>query len=120
MNRLARMTALILALLCLFTIGAGAAAARLMPERLALFELPAISGHGLAKPGKALRAETGSPATSPGAGVATATGVTSRLDGLVKSGALGTRVGALVTDLSTGQVLYEQNASARFAPASTT
>jgi D-alanyl-D-alanine carboxypeptidase len=119
-NRLARMMAVILALLCLFTIGAGAAVARLMPERLALFELPAISGHGLAKPGKTLRAATGSPATSPGAGVATATGVTSKVDGLVTSGALGTRVGALVTDLSTGQVLYEQNAAARFAPASTT
>jgi serine-type D-Ala-D-Ala carboxypeptidase/endopeptidase (penicillin-binding protein 4) len=125
-NRLARMLALALALLCLFTIGAGAAVARLMPHRLALFQLPAVSGHGLARPGKALRATTGSPSGGSGGsggtggGVATATGVTARVDGLVKSGNLGPHVGALVADLSTGQVLYAQDAAAGFAPASTT
>ncbi len=120
MNRLARMMALTLALLCLFTIGAGAAVARLMPSRLALFQLPSVSGHGLARPGKVLRAATGSPSTGSGVGVATAAGVTARVSGLIKSGSLGTHVGALVTDLSTGQVLYEQSAATGFAPASTT
>jgi D-alanyl-D-alanine carboxypeptidase len=116
-NRLARMMALTLALLCLFTIGAGAAVARLMPHRLALFQLPSVAGHGVARPGTVLRATTGAPS---GAGVATAAGVTAKVDGLVKSGSLGPHVGALVADLSTGQVLYEQDAAARFAPASTT
>ena len=120
MNRLARMMALMLALLCLFTIGAGAAVARLMPPRLALFELPAISGHGLARQGKVLHAATGAPSTASSAGMATAAGVTARVSGPVKSGALGAHVGALVTDLSTGQALYEQNATVGFTPASTT
>ncbi|HEX6930535.1 MAG TPA: D-alanyl-D-alanine carboxypeptidase/D-alanyl-D-alanine-endopeptidase [Streptosporangiaceae bacterium] len=120
MNRLARMMALTLALLCLFTIGAGAAVARLMPHRLALFELPAVAGHGLARPGVVLRAATGRPSGGSGGGVATAAGVTAKVDGLVRSGNLGPHVGALVADLSTGQVLYEQNAADGFTPASTT
>lgn len=116
MNRLARMMALSLAVLCLFTIGAGAAAAKLMPPRLALFELPTISGHGVARPGKVLHASS----TASSAGVATVAGVTARVNGLVKSGVLGARVGALVTNLSTGQVLYEMSGTAGFTPASTT
>jgi D-alanyl-D-alanine carboxypeptidase/D-alanyl-D-alanine-endopeptidase (penicillin-binding protein 4) len=119
-NRLARMMALSLALLCVFTIGAGAAVARLMPHRLALFELPGISGHGVARPGKVLHASNGAPSTASAAGVATAAGVTARVSALVKSGAIGTHVGALVTDLSSGHVLYEQNAATGFTPASTT
>jgi serine-type D-Ala-D-Ala carboxypeptidase/endopeptidase (penicillin-binding protein 4) len=118
-NRLARMMALTLALLCLFTIAAGAAVAHLMPRRLALFQLPAVSGHGLARSGAVLRPVTGAPSAQAG-GVATATGVTARVDRLIKSGALGPHVGALVTDLSTGQVLYEQDAATGFTPASTT
>ena len=120
MNRMARMMALSLALLCLFTIGAGAAAARLMPHRLSLFELPAISGHGLARPGKVLHASAGTPSTTSSSGVATVAGVTARVGRLVKSGALGPHVGALVTDLSSGQALYAHNSAAGFTPASTT
>jgi D-alanyl-D-alanine carboxypeptidase len=119
-NRLARMMALSLALLCLFTIGAGAAAARLMPHRLSLFELPAIGGHSVAKPGRVLHASTGAPSTTSSAGMATVAGVTARVSREVTSGALGAHVGALVTDLSSGRALYQQNAAAGFAPASTT
>jgi len=119
-NRLARMMALSLALLCLFTIGAGAAVARLMPHRLSLFELPAISGHGVARPGKVLHPSTGAPSTTSSAGVATVAGVTARVSRVVTSGALGAHVGALVTDLSSGQSLYQQNAMTGFTPASTT
>src|SRR5258707_4327583 len=72
-NRLARMMAPTLALLCLFTIGAGAAVARLLPPRLALFELPTISARGPASPGTVLRCATGSPAAGSGSD-ATATG----------------------------------------------
>jgi D-alanyl-D-alanine carboxypeptidase/D-alanyl-D-alanine-endopeptidase (penicillin-binding protein 4) len=118
-NRLARMMALTLALLCLFTIGAGAAVARLLPPRLALFQLPTISAKGLASPGTVFRAATGSPSAGSG-GEATGAGVTANLDGLIKSGNLGPRVGALVTDLATGQVLYQRNPTVGLAPASTT
>jgi serine-type D-Ala-D-Ala carboxypeptidase/endopeptidase (penicillin-binding protein 4) len=118
-NRLARMMALTLAVLCLFTIGAGAAVARLLPPRLALFQLPTISARGLASPGTVLRGAGGAPSAGSG-GVATATGVTASVDGLIKSGRLGQRVGAFVTDLSTGQVLYQLNPTVGLAPASTT
>lgn len=119
MNRLARMMALTLALLCLFTIGAGAAVARLLPARLALFQLPTISARSLASPGTVLRGATGSPSSGSGR-AATAAGVTARLAGLINSGNLGPSVGALVTDLSTGQVLYQLNPTVGLAPASTT
>src|SRR5262245_21119169 len=117
---MARMMALALAVLCLFTIGAGAAVARLMPHRLALFELPTIRGPGVAKPGKVLHASTGMPSTTSSAGAATVAGVTARVGKLVRSGALGSHVGALVTDLSSGQALYQHDATAGFTPASTT
>src|SRR5258708_15621902 len=113
------MMALTLALLCLFTIGAGAAVARLLPPRLALFELPTIPARGRAGRGWVLRGATGSRAAGSG-GEATATGVTASLDRLITSGNLGPRVGALVTDLSTGQVLYQLNPTVGLAPASTT
>ncbi len=119
MNRLARMMVLTLALLCLFTAGAGAAVARLLPPRLALFEMPQVRQAGVARPGAVLRGATGSPPAGRG-GVATAAGVSASLDGLVRSGDLGPQVGALVTDLSTGQVLYALNPSTGFTPASTT
>ncbi len=108
MNRLARMMLLTLALLSLFTAGAGAAIARLLPPRLALFEMPQVRDGGLARPGAALRGVTGSA------------GVSASLYGLMHSGDLGPHVGALVTDLSTGQVLYQLNPTAGFTPASTT
>src|SRR5499426_216847 len=113
------MMALTLALLCLFTIGAGAAVARLLPPRLALFQLPTISARGVASPGTVLRGATGSASAGSG-NEATVAGVTASLDGLIKSGDLGPHVGALVTDLSTGQVLYQLNPTVGLAPASTT
>jgi len=118
-NRLARMMVLTLALLCLFTIGAGAAIARLLPPRLALYDMPKVREAGLARPGAALHGVTGLAAGGQG-GVATAAGVSASLDGLMHSGDLGPHVGALVTDLSTGQVLYELNPATGFTPASTT
>jgi D-alanyl-D-alanine carboxypeptidase len=120
-NRLARIMALTLALLCLFTIGAGVAVARLLPPRLALFQLPMISARGLAKPpGTVLAGVLGSTSADTGGGVATSAGVAASLGGLMKSGDLGSRVGALVTDLSTGQVLYALHPAVGLAPASTT
>ena len=116
MNRLARMTALTLALLCLFTITAGAAVARLLPQRLAWFEQPQVSSRAPARPGAALAVARPGPAS----GGPTASGVAARLSGLIAAGNLGASVGALVTNLSTGKVLYQLNPATGFAPASTT
>src|SRR5258708_27327684 len=113
------MMAWTLALPLLFTIGAGAAVALFLPPRLALFQLPTIWAMGLASPGTVLRGATGSPSAESG-GEATAAGVSASVDGLIKSGNLGSRTGALVTDLSTGQVLYQLNPTVGLAPASTT
>ena len=118
MNRLTKMVVLTLALLCLYTIGAGAAIARLLPARLALLRVPQVATRTLAGADTTLRGATGSPRA--GAGRATAAGVSARLAGLIGSGGLGPRVGAFVTDLSTGQVLYSLNATTGFTPASTT
>jgi len=118
-NRLARMMALTLALVCLTVIGAGIAVAHLLPARLALFQMPQVSGARLATPGPSLPGDSGVP-QSTGSGAATAAGVSASLGGLIGSGNLGPRVGALVTDLSTGHVLYSLNPAAGFVPASTT
>ncbi|HEX9064733.1 MAG TPA: D-alanyl-D-alanine carboxypeptidase, partial [Streptosporangiaceae bacterium] len=116
MNRLARMMALTLALLCLFTIGAGAAVARLLPPRLALFELPQVAARTPRGPGTLpAAARPGSPGSAP-----TAAGVAAGLTSLLRSGQLGQLTGAMVTNLSTGRVLYELNQATGFAPASTT
>ncbi len=117
MNRLARMMVIALALLCLYTVGAGLALAHLLPARLALFEVPRVAGSGLAGPGPSPSPAADGPG---GSGHATAAGVTARLAGLIGSGRLGRRVGALVADLTTGQVFYTLNATTGMTPASTT
>ncbi len=119
MNRLARLMALTVALLCLFTVGAGAAVAHLLPARLKLFELPEVA---------AARSHVASDRVSEvagghrakGGGPPTASGVSARLSGLLNSGELGQRVGALVVNYSTGQTLYSVDAGTGFTPASTT
>jgi D-alanyl-D-alanine carboxypeptidase/D-alanyl-D-alanine-endopeptidase (penicillin-binding protein 4) len=109
---------LTLALLCVFTIAAGAAVARLMPARLALFQLPQVSGQQRPIAPDALSvAGSGSGTTTASPSPA---GVAARLAPLIDSGGLGRTVGALVVNLKTGQVLYTQNADDGFAPASTT
>jgi serine-type D-Ala-D-Ala carboxypeptidase/endopeptidase (penicillin-binding protein 4) len=119
LNRLAQMTALTLAVLCIFTIGAGAAVAKLMPARLALFQLPQVSAHHRAVLAGTL-SDAGGPAggktaTSPAPGALAAA-----LSPLLSSGDLGERTGALVVNLATGKVLYSLDPSSGFTPASTT
>lgn len=116
-NRLARVALLTLALLCLFTIGAGASVAGLLPDRLALFQLPQVAGGGLAPAGGTLAAASGVPR---GGAAATTAGVTAQIAGLLAGGGLGAHYGALVENLGTGQVLYSLNATTGFTPASTT
>jgi serine-type D-Ala-D-Ala carboxypeptidase/endopeptidase (penicillin-binding protein 4) len=125
-SRLRRMALLSLALLCVFTIGAGTAVARMLPARLAEFQVPQVVGRALAGPGPVLRAATGTvtgPVTSPaGSGQGrevTRAGLAAAISGLLGSPALGARAGALVTNLATGEVLYARGADAPLAPAST-
>lgn len=116
MNGLVRIAAITTALLSLFTICAGAAAARLLPARLALFDLPRVAAGGPVRAGGTVAAASGSALSGP----ATQAGVTSQIGGILAGGGLGPHYGAVVEDLSTGQVLYSVNDGVGFAPASTT
>ena len=105
------------ALLCAFTIGAGVTVTRLLPARLALWREATIAAAPLAGSGQALSVATGQISDKLGV---TMPGLASALTPVLNSGALGANVGALVTDLSTGQVLYSLNSSTGYTPASTT
>jgi len=112
-----RLVAAATALLCVFTIGAGVAVARLLPGRLALWQPARIASAPLADSGPDLSAATGAAGTS---GSVTMAGLTTALASVLASPALGPQVGVLVTDLSDGQVLYSRDAGTGFTPASTT
>ena len=120
MNRLARLMALTLALLCLFTIGAGAEIARLLPARLRLFQIPAISGTSHVATVKTLRSVTDPNSDADTTRPPTVAAVTADLSAVIGTGRLGQQVGALVVDYSTGHVLYALNPDSGFTPASTT
>jgi D-alanyl-D-alanine carboxypeptidase/D-alanyl-D-alanine-endopeptidase (penicillin-binding protein 4) len=122
LRRLRRVTLLSLALLSVFTMAAGVAVAHLLPPRLALWRLPTVAAHRLAGAGPVLSPVPDPAAlgtTAQAAPDATAAGVSAALSGLVGSAALGSHVGAVVTDLSSGQVLLSRQGSSGFAPAST-
>jgi len=126
-RRLRRAAWLSLALLSLFTMAAGAAVAHMLPPRLALWRLPTVASRGLAQVGPVLGAvpdpatgEVAHPGKSRQAGqMSTTAGVTAALSGLLRSPTLGAHVGAVVDDLSSGQVLLSRLGSSAFAPAST-
>jgi len=103
--------------LCAFTIAAGVTVSRLLPARLALWQMPRIAATRLPGFSGALAAATGS---ASGAAAATPAGVARAIGPIVGSPAFGSQLGVLVTDLASGQVLYSRNAAAAFAPASTT
>jgi D-alanyl-D-alanine carboxypeptidase/D-alanyl-D-alanine-endopeptidase (penicillin-binding protein 4) len=108
-----------LALLCVFVIAAGAIVAGMLPGRLDRWDVAAVRGAAAAA------AQPPLPGIGPGTGAAgqvTATpgGVARSIAPLLTSAALGAHVGMLVTSLATGRVLYSSNATAGFAPASTT
>jgi serine-type D-Ala-D-Ala carboxypeptidase/endopeptidase (penicillin-binding protein 4) len=116
-RRLSRLTVAAIALLCVFTIGAGLTVARLLPERFALWRQPHIAGTAVAGSGQVLSAATGAESSSPGITVA---GLSRALAAVTASPALGSHLGVLVTNLTTGTVLYARNATSGFTPASTT
>ncbi len=111
-NRL-RLTALAaLAMLNVFALGAGAAVAVMLPARLALWQIPRVAAAPLARPASVL-----APVAYPAA-VPASSGLTAALGPLLASRSLGRHVGAIVTDLATGGVLFARGATSPAAPAS--
>src|SRR6516162_8579102 len=114
-GRLRRAAWLSLALLSVITIAAGAAVAHMLPPRLALWRLPTVAARGLAEAGPVLSAVDPWVAGGAHTGefrqaglLTTAAGVTAALSGILGSPALGPHVGAVVDDLTTGQVLLSR------------
>ena len=111
-NRL-RLTALAaLAMLSVFTCGAGVAVAAMLPARLALWQIPRVAAVPLATPAKVLT-PAAATALAP-----TRRGLAAALGALLASRSLGSHVGAVVTDLATGRVLFSQAGTSPAAPAS--
>jgi serine-type D-Ala-D-Ala carboxypeptidase/endopeptidase (penicillin-binding protein 4) len=116
-RRRSRLAPAAVAVLCVFTVAAGLTVSRLLPVRLALWQRPAIAASREAAAAPVLGAAAG---TAPGLAGATAAGVAHAITPVISSSAFGPQLGVLVTDLRSGQVLYASNATAGFAPASTT
>jgi serine-type D-Ala-D-Ala carboxypeptidase/endopeptidase (penicillin-binding protein 4) len=104
---------LTLALINVFTLAAGVAVARMLPPRLAALKVPAVGPAQVQRAASVLN--DGSGGTMP-----TASGLQSALSGPLSSAALGSGVGAVVTDPATGRVLWSQHPGQLVTPASTT
>lgn len=118
MPGLRRAAWLSLAMLTAVTLAAGITVAQMLPRRLALWRLPTVAERGLAPAVPVLAPATGN--ASAAGKRATRTGVAAALSAGLGSAALGTHVGATVTNLRTGQVLYSRQGGSGFTPASTT
>src|SRR5579863_156242 len=99
-------------MLNVFTLGAGVAVANMLPARLALWQVPRLATSRLEAPGPVL-----APA-GPRGPVPDRARLAALLAPLLVARPLGTHVGAVVTDLDTGAVLFSQNAGSAFVPAS--
>jgi serine-type D-Ala-D-Ala carboxypeptidase/endopeptidase (penicillin-binding protein 4) len=108
--RLSALTAL--AMLNVFTLGAGVAVAALLPARLARWQIPRVAAARVATPAAVL-----APAASSGA-LPTGQGLALQLAPLIASRALGPSVGVVVTDLVSGHVLFARSATTPATPAS--
>jgi serine-type D-Ala-D-Ala carboxypeptidase/endopeptidase (penicillin-binding protein 4) len=110
-NRL-RLTALAaLAMLNVFTLGAGLVVAGLLPARLALWRPSRVAAERVTTPGAVL------PAPSGGA-LPTRHGLAAALAPLIAQPTLGSHVGVVVTDLATGGVLFARGSAVPATPAS--
>jgi serine-type D-Ala-D-Ala carboxypeptidase/endopeptidase (penicillin-binding protein 4) len=114
LNRLPAIMVITLAMITVFTLGAGAAVATLMPARLALWNIPRVAARPAAASSQVL---AGAPSSAP---VPTSRGLTAALSRVLGSGTLGRQAGAEVIDPAAGRVLYSQGASTLIEPASTT
>ena len=113
-NRLRGSALISLALLNVCTLGAGVAVAGLLPARLALWKIPRVAAAPVASPGQVLSPAQGSAA------VPTSSGLSSVLTPILVSSALGSHVGAVVTDPASGAVLWSSDGDSPAKPASTT
>jgi serine-type D-Ala-D-Ala carboxypeptidase/endopeptidase (penicillin-binding protein 4) len=100
-----------LAMLNVFTLGAGVAVASMLPARLALWQVPKVASERLAAPGSVL-IPAGAHGQAPNR-----RRLAAALAPLAGSHGLG-HVGLVVTDLDSGQVLYSRQAASGFVPAS--
>ena len=110
-----RLLPAVIGVLCLVTIAAGLTVVRLLPGRLTLWRPPAVAARGLAGTSPVLGPATG----ADDAGGASVAGVSQALAPVLSSPAFGPSLGVLVTNLTTGQVLYARDADSGFTPAST-
>jgi serine-type D-Ala-D-Ala carboxypeptidase/endopeptidase (penicillin-binding protein 4) len=111
-NRSAVTALAALAMLNVFTLGAGVAVAGLLPDRLALWQIPRVTRAEVEAPGTVL-----SPAGSHGP-LPSRKRLAAVLTPLIGAPPLGPHVGAVVTDLATGEVLFSRQAGSPFVPAS--
>jgi serine-type D-Ala-D-Ala carboxypeptidase/endopeptidase (penicillin-binding protein 4) len=118
-RRLRRLALTTLALVCVFVMAAGTIVAHLLPLRLDRWDVPLVRAHAPAAIQPPLAPAAVGSGRGSGSGP-TPAGLGSVLTPLLGAATLGSHVGMLVTSLATGQVLYSSNATAGFAPASTT
>jgi D-alanyl-D-alanine carboxypeptidase/D-alanyl-D-alanine-endopeptidase (penicillin-binding protein 4) len=113
-HRTRTMAVATLALLNVFTLGAGVAVAHMLPPRLAALRIPATANGPLTAAAPVLAQ------SQAAAGLPTAAGLSAMLGDELPSADTGPGVGIEVADAQTGRVLYQSNASALATPASTT
>jgi D-alanyl-D-alanine carboxypeptidase/D-alanyl-D-alanine-endopeptidase (penicillin-binding protein 4) len=123
-HRTRTMAVATLALLNVFTIGAGVAVAHLLPPGLAALRIPTMAGgpQVAAAPVLAPAGPSTAQTTSGQSQSAppTAAGLSAMLGAALPAADTGPGVGIEVADEETGQVLYRSNAGALATPASTT
>jgi D-alanyl-D-alanine carboxypeptidase len=108
-----------LALLNVFTLGAGVVVAHMLPPRLAALRIPGTAGRPPIAAAPVL-APADPPTTLTSAGLPTAAALGAMLGPDLPEADTGPSVGIEVADAQTGQVLYADNAGALATPASTT
>src|SRR5215470_17270070 len=111
-NRSAVTVLAALAMLNVFTLGAGVAVAGLLPDRLALWRVPRVASAEVEAPGTVL-SPAGSHRPLP-----SRKRLAALLAPLIGAQPLGRHVGVVVTDLATGEVLFSRQAGSPFVPAS--
>jgi D-alanyl-D-alanine carboxypeptidase/D-alanyl-D-alanine-endopeptidase (penicillin-binding protein 4) len=119
-HRTRTMAVATLALLNVFTIGAGAVVAHMLPPRLAALHIPSTAGGAPITAAAPALASAGASTTPASAGLPTARGLSAMLGAALPSADTGPGVGIEVADAQTGRVLYQDNAGALATPASTT
>jgi serine-type D-Ala-D-Ala carboxypeptidase/endopeptidase (penicillin-binding protein 4) len=114
MARRTRIAAVLtLAMINVFTLGAGITVARMLPPRLAALQVPTVAAGPVRGAGTVL-----APATAVGS-LPTASGLRSALAGPLSAAALGPQVSAVVADPATGRVLLSKDGTRLLTPAST-